>query len=425
MVVRFMHTADLHLDQPFKKLRTENQQLYDELIQATYQSFERLIDTAINEYVDFVLIAGDIYDANHGTMQAQFAFNKGMQRLQAADIPVYLAYGNHDYLADETHRLQLPDNVHLFPAEVSTLHFISKSGETVDLSGFSYHSRWIDEKMTDHFPQRNQDVDFHIGVLHGEMSAGENGNHYAPFTLSDLKMFNYNYWALGHIHQRQIINENPLVVYPGNIQGSSFKENGAKGAYLVTLEHHQTPHLEFVETADWQFLSGNNPLPEINSLEDLRAIIEQALHEYVMYAKSEMVNVMLRLQFTTDGDSESLYWWDSYADELLEQLQWSLANQQRYREQIVYLAELGLIIEDNVNWSPSSVFHDALKENWHHYEDTQVFEGILSPLLKNSQWQKLVAPRLDREQFQRDVLERAAQYIVIEQATNQQEQRGR
>lgn len=420
-MVRFIHTADLHLDQPFTKLKIENENLYTKLSQAPYQSFERLIDTAINERVDFVLIAGDIYDANHGTIQAQFAFNKGMERLKSADIAVYLSYGNHDYLADASHRLQLPDNVQIFPTEVSTLQVTTNKNEKIALSGFSYQSRWIDEKIIESYPQRHQDVDFHIGVLHGELSHGDKGNHYAPFLVSDLKSLGYNYWALGHIHQRQVICENPLAAYPGNIQGSSFKESGPKGAYLVTLEHYQEPDLEFIETSDWQFLSVVNKLPEISSLEELRSTIEQALHKYVMYAKDEMVNVILRLQFTSAGDSESLYWFDNYAADLLENLQWSLMNQQEYHEQVVYLTELKLIIDDNVIWSPSLVFHEALKENWHDYENTASFEEALSPLLKNSQWQQLVAPRIDNAQFQRDVLERAAQHIIIEQAANQKE----
>lgn len=422
-MIRFIHTADLHLDQPFKKLKNENEQLYSAISHATYHSFENLIDTAINEIVDFVLIAGDIFDANHGTLQAQFTFNKGMERLKQADIPVYLAFGNHDYLNESAHRLAMPDNVHVFSANVNVFKFISKSGETVNLAGFSYVNRWIKENKASEFPTRDPEADYQIGVLHGDLQGEMTKNNYAPFTINDLKRVDYNYWALGHIHQRQVINNSPLAVYPGNIQGSSFKENGPKGALLVSLQPYQSPSLEFVELTDWQFLSKVNPLPKIQNLEDLRSSIEQVLHEFVMYAKEHAVNVIVRIEFSTSGDEESLYWWNNYSEEMLEQLQWSLANQNKAREQKVYLGDLNLVIEKNVTWSPSSVFHDALKENWQEFEDTQKFNDITGPLLKHPQWQRLMSPRIEREQFQRDVLEKAVEFIVVEQATNQQSQR--
>ena len=104
-MVRFIHTADLHLDQTFKNLPIKDDYLQYALSEATLNSFDNLIQTAINEQVDFFIIAGDIYHGARATLRAQFAFSNGMQRLADADIPVYMIYGNHDFDADADHRL--------------------------------------------------------------------------------------------------------------------------------------------------------------------------------------------------------------------------------------------------------------------------------------------------------------------------------
>ncbi|MDK6370273.1 DNA repair exonuclease, partial [Aerococcus sp. UMB9870] len=94
-------------------------------------------------------------------------------------------------------------------------------------------------------------------------------------------------------------------------------------------------------------------LPKLENIEDLRNVVERALHEEVMYAKNEAVNLVIRLAFRTDGDEESLYWWDRYAEELRDQLQWSLSNQDQYRDQEIYLADLKLVIDERSTWSYS------------------------------------------------------------------------
>ena len=80
---------------------------------------------------------------------------------------------------------------------------------------------------------------------------------YAPFTLSQLLDKNYDYWALGHIHKRQILHEDPVVAYAGNTQGRHINETGAKGASLVTLEPNQKAKVEFVrsDVVEWQSLT--------------------------------------------------------------------------------------------------------------------------------------------------------------------------
>lgn len=102
------------------------------------------------------------------------------------------------------------------------------------VSGFSYEHPWIDENKALEFPIKQADSDIHIGIYHGDTSRKAQQN-YAPFTWKDLKATGYNYWALGHIHQPQIVSEQPLIVYPGTPQGHTKKEQSLQGVAVVTL----------------------------------------------------------------------------------------------------------------------------------------------------------------------------------------------
>ncbi|RPA60535.1 DNA repair exonuclease [Aerococcus agrisoli] len=423
-MVRFIHTADLHLDQTFKNLPIKDDYLQHALAEATLNSFDNLIQTAINEQVDFFLIVGDIYHGARATLRAQFAFANGMQRLADAEIPVYMLYGNHDFDADANHRLKLPNNVHIFGHEVETKYLSTHRGEKVAISGFSYDQQWIADDRSAEYPTRDPLVDIHIGMIHGDNSSSNGQKHYAPFNPSDLVSHGFDYWALGHIHKGQVLYENPTMVYPGNIQGASFKEDGAKGALIVNLEKGGYTNLEFIETAEWQFQQSTRELGLVDSLESLRNTIEVALHDHIMYAKDEAVNVISRMTFTTNGDEESLYWWHTYADELLEQLQWSLRNQNASRAQKVYLVALDIQVNNQAVWSPSPVFNDSMKRAFEDItSDDEQFQTLVADLEKNGQWQRLVGANIDVDQFKADILAKAKEQIILEQASYSQEQR--
>lgn len=146
-MIRFIHAADLHLGQPMKKIKTQNKKLYHSLLKATEESFFRLIDIAINEKVDFVLLAGDLYDNPKGSLQEQFLLKQGLDRLAQANIKTFMLFGNHDHLAMAQDHLRFPEEVTVFPREITTVHFTSKSKEEVAITGFSYDQRWIREEI--------------------------------------------------------------------------------------------------------------------------------------------------------------------------------------------------------------------------------------------------------------------------------------
>ncbi|MFD2655119.1 metallophosphoesterase family protein [Gracilibacillus thailandensis] len=268
--ISFIHCADLHLDSPFKGLKDIPSELLRDIRQSTFQALENLTEQAIKHQVDFVLLVGDIFDQEEQSMQAHMALQKAFQRLQEQQIKVYLSYGNHDYLNSQSFPRNYPDNVHVFDKEeVTSFPFIKDGQVQARIYGFSYENRAVVENKTKEY-EKTVDHCFHIATLHGSIGNELNQDHasYAPFQLTELKEAGFNYWALGHIHKREIVAESPPVVYPGNIQGRSTKETGEKGCYLVTLSENNAK-LEFLPLSPISFekvpvdASGWTDLPSV------------------------------------------------------------------------------------------------------------------------------------------------------------------
>lgn len=235
--MKFLHAADLHLDTPFQGLSGLTPAIQQQLIMAPLTALKRLVELAVAEHVDFVLLVGDLFDQQSQSVQAQAALMTALEQLNKAQIPVILSFGNHDFQPDLTN-WHLPANVHVFGPQVTTVTLTTADQMRVAISGFSYAQRWVTDDLVATYPAKSAAVDYHIGMLHGQ--TGVAGDHYAPFSLSELLTKHYDYWALGHIHQRQTLNEQPPVVYSGNIQGRHRGETGPKGCLIVTSQADQT-----------------------------------------------------------------------------------------------------------------------------------------------------------------------------------------
>lgn len=246
--MKFIHAADLHLDSPFLGLTSLPAALLTRVRQSTFTAATRIFDKAIAEQVDFVLLAGDLFDRAEQSVAAQAYLFAQFDRLRAAQIPVFVSFGNHDYAGEQHQSVAYPENVHVFGAEVGTTTLTLASGETVAVSGFSYPQRWVTADPVPAFPVHGP-ADWHVGMLHGAVASGGANDHYAPFTLAELKAKRYDYWALGHIHHAQALASQPPILYAGNPQGRSQNETGEKGAYLVTSQGQQLVPT-FFSTAD-------------------------------------------------------------------------------------------------------------------------------------------------------------------------------
>lgn len=230
---RFLHAADLHLDSPLRGLSRYEGLSVEEIRGATRRALEALIDFAIAEYVDFVVIAGDIFDGKWQDMGTGLFFAKALAKLNAADIPVYLLKGNHDAESTVAQRLPLPPLVKVFSSRKAETFLLQD--HAVAIHGKSFANAHISEDMTLQYPAA-VDGYFNIGLLHTSMGGYAQHETYAPTSVAALTARQYQYWALGHVHDYAVLAEHPLIVYPGVLQGRNIRETGAKGAVLVEVE---------------------------------------------------------------------------------------------------------------------------------------------------------------------------------------------
>ncbi|WP_252504100.1 DNA repair exonuclease [Sporosarcina sp. Marseille-Q4943] len=287
--IRFIHTADLHLDSPFKGMTGLPPTRLNELRESTFTAFNRLIDYAVETSPDFLLIVGDIYDGEDRSLRAQRKFQEGMEKLHEAGIPVYITYGNHDHLSGNWTRFELPPNVHEFSGEVEEVS-LTVRGLDVVLHGFSYPNRHVREEMISNYPVASDNYSFHIGLLHGSIAGNDTHAVYSPFTIGELQSKHYDYWALGHIHLRQQLSEDPPIVYPGNIQGRHRNESGEKGFYEVELSKSGAV-LSFVRTSAVHFGKVQIPCVNIRHANEWLANCEEALLSFATENGPSVVDV--------------------------------------------------------------------------------------------------------------------------------------
>jgi len=231
--MKFIHAADIHLDSPLCGLAKYAGAPVEQMQSATRRAFINLIELALNEAVDFLILAGDLYDGDWKDYNTGLFFHQQMSRLREADIPVFIVRGNHDAGNTITRQLRLPDNV----TEFSTRHpeTIQLDALHVAIHGQSFATKAVKEDLSAHYPAAIPDY-FNIGILHTAVNGREGHANYAPCSVAGLVAHGYDYWALGHVHTREILQEQPWVVFPGNLQGRHVKETGAKGCTLVTAK---------------------------------------------------------------------------------------------------------------------------------------------------------------------------------------------
>lgn len=229
---RFLHAADVHLDSPLHGLARYEGIPLEDVRGATRAAFDNLIDLALREHVDFLVIAGDLYDGEWKHMGTGLYFAQAMGRLDREGIPVFLLAGNHDAASVITRQIPWPANVRLFSSRQPQTHLLEDHG--VAVHGQSFATPAVTENLVAKYPDAIPHA-FNVGVLHTALSGAPGHAPYAPCDVPDLRAKSYDYWALGHVHAQQIVSTEPHVVYPGNLQGRNIRETGPKGAVLVEV----------------------------------------------------------------------------------------------------------------------------------------------------------------------------------------------
>lgn len=232
-VFRFLHAADLHLDSPLIGLAQKSRELASQIDHASRRAFDNLVSLAIEEGCRFVLLSGDLFDGQWRDYRTGLFFADRLRQLEEAGVDVYVILGNHDAESRFASRLELSRNVHLFsPRKAETVRV---EGLDAAIHGRSFPHREVTENIALNYPPPEPDC-FNVGLLHTACSGRDGHASYAPCSLDQLVNHGYDYWALGHVHAREVLSEYPHVVYSGNLQGRNSRETGPKGASLVMVQ---------------------------------------------------------------------------------------------------------------------------------------------------------------------------------------------
>ena len=326
--IRFIHTADLHLGAPFSGLRTQSPRWASTLLTAIPTAFQRMIDVAITEAVDFVIIAGDIFDSARPSYADFALFMNGLQQLAAADIPVYCCTGNHDPLSSWSAEYgTLPSNTHLFSVETPSFFTFIKGDDGCDrrddagdgvrgahnaasasdpirvvLGGRGYYARSFpqDRDVSEGITWANccealpgpYEPDFTIGVIHTGLNIDPTRS---PVEPRELMRRGLDYWACGHIHQKVLIpSDAPVIAFSGCPQGRAIQETGDHGILLVTLSDDEPNRVEFIPTAPvvWQRYE-----VDVSSCETITQIQEKIqAAQFALNARSHAQHMICRVR---------------------------------------------------------------------------------------------------------------------------------
>lgn len=274
---RFLHAADIHLDSPLHGLSRYEGLPVDEIRSATRAAFDNLVQFAIDEAVDFVVVAGDLFDGDWRDMGTGLYFAKAMGRLDQAGIPAFLLSGNHDAASVVSRTVPWPPNVRLFGARRPETHRLPDI--SVAVHGQSFATQAVTDNLVLAYPPAEPHT-FNIGVLHTALAGRQGHADYAPCSVDDLRSRGYGYWALGHVHEFEIVSDDPYVVFPGNVQGRTIRETGAKGAVLVEVADGEVASVERIEldVIRWSRLDVDCAGAGIDDAEDLLRSALVGLH---------------------------------------------------------------------------------------------------------------------------------------------------
>lgn len=299
--MKFIHCADVHLDTPLQGLAQYSGAPVHEIRNATRRAFEKILNAAIAEKVDFMVIAGDLYDTGLKSFESALFFNKQMVNLKEAGIDVYLIYGNHDAASKLTKQLRPPGNVHVLRA--SEPQTIVDENLGIAIHGQSFATPEITEDLAANYPEPLRDL-LNIGVLHTNLSGISDHANYAPCSLEELKNKGYQYWALGHIHNRHVLCSDPYIVFPGNIQGRHGKEQGEKSSELVTVSDTGHISIERIFTSVVPWVQAEIDASDCDTADDVYEKLRTSLETLFPPSNERVSAVRVRIAGASEAHAE-------------------------------------------------------------------------------------------------------------------------
>jgi exonuclease SbcD len=268
--MKLLHLADLHIGMEnygrIDPATGMHSRLNDYLAR-----LDEAIDAAVEERVDAVLIAGDVYKNRTPNPTHQREFARRIHRLRSLDLPVVILTGNHDVSpsAGRAHAVEIFDTLAIDgvtivdrprafqiatragPLQIVALPWVTRHNlltkEELRLASFVEVEAMLLDRIDRFLHQAAEDLDATLPAVlmaHGSIDGATLGAERQILLGKDLVLSrgmvaqpNIDYVAMGHIHRHQSLGEHPPIVYPGSIERIDFgEEHEPKGCVFVDLE---------------------------------------------------------------------------------------------------------------------------------------------------------------------------------------------
>jgi exonuclease SbcD len=290
--MKFVHAADLHLDSPLAGLSKYEGAPVEQIRGATRRALENLVKLCLTEQAELLVIAGDLYDGDWRDYSTGLFFNKQMAALRAGNVRVVWIRGNHDAASKLTAHLHLPENVRELSHKKPDTVVLEQLGVAVHGQGFD--TRDVTTDLSSQYPEPRRGL-FNIGLLHTALEGRAGHATYAPCRLSSLVDRGYDYFALGHVHTREVLSEKPWIVFPGNLQGRHARETGAKGASLVTVDSEQVRSVEHRALDEVRWHVTESDVSAERSLDGVLERVRESLSAAVAASEGRLSAVRVRI----------------------------------------------------------------------------------------------------------------------------------
>ncbi len=368
--LRYIHAADLHLDATFRGLRHKSSNVHSDLHhivqKSTFTALERLVALCQREKPDFLVIAGDIYDEEDQSIKSHLALRDACLQLQKMNLPIFMVHGNHDPITSRLKSIQWPENTYVFGAEpeVKSVKSIVDDNVIALVHGISHASNKESRNIVSSFSRlKNEHIHtFQLGLAHCALDCVPPADRYAPCSLADMKNTELDAFALGHVHERRLVNENPFVLYAGNTQGLHINEEGERGCYLVEATPQGqgkpfaiTSTFHCLGPVIWKKMIIN--ADAIHQAHELEERITQRLDELTARTSIQCQALIVRIILTgrTDLDGELRY--KDFCADLMDRIQNTLKGQP-----LVWIKDMLVETLPSINISELSERDDLLGE---------------------------------------------------------------
>ena len=264
--MRFVQIADLHLDTAFKLL-SDRADFGDSRRLDQRKIFSKMIDYIKENRIPYLFICGDLYE-HKSIRESSIVYINNLFN-EIPDTKIYIVPGNHDPKIKNSFyaTFNWAKNVHIFGEKLEVIE-----EDEFDLYGYGFEDFYMKEVDLDNIMIKNPDK-INILLTHGSVDGGQDEKReYNPLSSSKIKNLGFDYIALGHIHKKNIGENDNLFVYPGSMCAMGFDELGDHGIVdgeIFKENGKVNRKITFVPLDDKKFVEIRVDVSDCSTIEDI------------------------------------------------------------------------------------------------------------------------------------------------------------